>query len=225
MTSHLHSVYIVVILGLIVQTALSAWYAFTIIGVYVSYTPDSAACATNACSSGKVAGLVFFATFAFLWISQVVANVCLATLAGGAFGGWYYYGPAVKGGQGGMPRRPNLKAFGRATTWSLGSIAFGSLIVTILEILRQLFRLLSQYESGQGDGQSPCAARIRPLTLRGATAIGAILACVVRSHARDYSCCCIGLILTVNRLRAASAASKVPYNTSTNTHSEYAATH
>jgi hypothetical protein len=35
------SVYVVVLLGLIVQTALSAWYAFTCIAIYVKWTPGS----------------------------------------------------------------------------------------------------------------------------------------------------------------------------------------
>ncbi len=52
------------------------------------------ACATTSCSSGKVAGLVFFETFSFLWTSQVIANVSLSTLAGGPYGSWYYFGLA-----------------------------------------------------------------------------------------------------------------------------------
>jgi hypothetical protein len=147
------SVYGVVVAGLVAQSMLSVWYSFTVTAIYVSYTPGSPACATTSCSSSTVAGLVFAATFAFLWISQVIGNVCLATLAGGSFGQWYYMGPEAKGGEGGMPKHANWSSFGRATTTSLGSIAFGSLIVTILEILRQLLRLLSQYESGQGDGE------------------------------------------------------------------------
>lgn len=51
------------------------------------------ACNTSSCSSGKVAGLIFFETFSFLWTSQVIGNVSLATLAGGPFGAWYYFGP------------------------------------------------------------------------------------------------------------------------------------
>ena len=51
------------------------------------------ACDSSSCSSGKVAGLVFFETFSFLWTSQVICNVSLATLAGGPFGSWYYFGP------------------------------------------------------------------------------------------------------------------------------------
>ena len=51
------------------------------------------ACATTSCSGGKVAGLIFFETFSFLWTSQVIGNVALATLAGGPYGSWYYFGP------------------------------------------------------------------------------------------------------------------------------------
>lgn len=49
-----------------------------------------------------MAGLIFFETFSFLWTSQVLGNVSLATLAGGPFGSWYYFGPR---GSGGMVRR------------------------------------------------------------------------------------------------------------------------
>ena len=46
------------------------------------------ACSTGtSCSSGKVAGLIFFEAFCYLWTSQVVGNVALATLAGGPYGG------------------------------------------------------------------------------------------------------------------------------------------
>lgn len=104
-------------------------------------------------------------------MSQVICNVILCTLAGGVFGGrssfpypiykllileytgWYYYGPRTPGG--GVPKRASLMAFVRASTLSLGSIAFGSLLVTILELLRLILQLLSQYEAGQGDSMFP----------------------------------------------------------------------
>ncbi|KAL7417547.1 DUF580-domain-containing protein [Mrakia frigida] len=165
---HHKSVYAVCLIALVVQTLVSVWYAFTISAVYVKWTPDSAACGTTAggsCSSATVTGLVVFCTFAYLWMSQVIGNVALATLAGGAFGGWYYYGPAYEGG---MPKHPNFKSFVRASTLSLGSIAFGSLIVTLLEMLRMLFNVIQQNAAADGN------------------AIGSILACVAG--------CCIGCI-------------------------------
>ncbi|WVQ67890.1 protein PNS1 [Kwoniella botswanensis] len=165
-TKHHPSVYVVVLLGLIVQSALSVWYTFTCIAVYVKWTPGSATCTGTSCSSGKVAGLIFYSTFAYLWTSQVVGNVILCTLAGGIFGGWYYYGPRVP--TGGLPKRATLSAFIRASTLSLGSIAFGSLIVTVLELIRLILQAIQQYEAGQGD------------------TIGAIVACC--------AACCVGCI-------------------------------
>ncbi|TYJ52097.1 protein PNS1 [Cryptococcus floricola] len=164
-TKHHPSVYLVVFIGLLVQAAISVWYTFTCIAIYVKWTPGSEACSTD-CSSSKVAGLIFYSTFAYLWMSQVLGNVILATLAGGVFGGWYYYGPRNQWG--GVPKQASLKAFVRATTLSLGSIAFGSLLVTLLELLRLILQIFQQYESGQGD------------------MIGAALICVAQ--------CCVGCI-------------------------------
>lgn len=38
---HHPSVYVVVLIGLVVQTALSVWYSFTCIAIYVKWTPGS----------------------------------------------------------------------------------------------------------------------------------------------------------------------------------------
>ena len=38
------------------------------------------------CSSAKVTGLVIFEVFAYIWMSQVIGNVALSTMAGGPFG-------------------------------------------------------------------------------------------------------------------------------------------
>ena len=51
----------------------------------------------------------------------------------------------------GLPKRATLKAFIRSTTLSLGSIAFGSLIVTILELIRLILQVVQQQEAAQGD--------------------------------------------------------------------------
>jgi hypothetical protein len=155
-SKHHISVYVVVIIGLIVQTAWSVYYAITVVGIYVTWTPDSAACTSTAssgsCSSSKVAGLIFFATFAYYWVSQVIANVVLTTLSGGVFGGWYYFGP--RSPHGGVPKGATFKAFARSVTYNLGSIAFGSLIVTILELLRLILNAVAQNARAEGDSKS-----------------------------------------------------------------------
>jgi hypothetical protein len=88
-TKHHPVVYLIVLLGLLVQTAFSVWYAFTCIAIYVKWTPGSVACTASgsSCSSAKVGGLLAYSTFSFYWTSQVIANVILCTLAGGIFGG------------------------------------------------------------------------------------------------------------------------------------------
>lgn len=148
-TKHHPVVYLIALIGLVVQTAVNVWYTFTVIAIYVKWTPNSPACVEGGCSSGKVTGLIFYATFAFIWISQVVGNVILTTLAGGIFGGWYYYGP--RQGDSGLPRRASLGAFIRSTTLSLGSIAFGSLIVTILELIRIAAQMFHNAQMQDGD--------------------------------------------------------------------------
>ncbi|EPQ57025.1 DUF580-domain-containing protein [Gloeophyllum trabeum ATCC 11539] len=152
-SKHHPSVYFVAFAALIIQAGLSVWFTFTAIATYAKWTPGNPTCGNgSSCSSGKVAGLIFFETFSYLWTSQVIGNVALATLAGGPYGCWYYFGPRE---QGQMPRHPTTSAFVRASTLSLGSIAFGSLIVTLLDILRLLFQAI---RNNAADDGNPAAA-------------------------------------------------------------------
>ncbi|KAG6874464.1 hypothetical protein C0995_010373 [Termitomyces sp. Mi166 len=152
---HHKSVYLVAFVALLLQAALAVWYVFTTIATYNKYTPGNPNCATTSCSSGTVAGLIFYETFSFLWTSQVVKNVSIATLAGGPFGAWYYFGPREMGE---MPKHPTTSAFGRASTLSLGSIAFGSLIVTLLELLKMLLNMIRNNANADGHPVEACLA-------------------------------------------------------------------
>ncbi|KAJ7901833.1 plasma-membrane choline transporter-domain-containing protein [Mycena olivaceomarginata] len=142
-SKHHKSVYVVAFSALILQA------------LFAAPTDLKLACETSGCSSGKVAGLIFFLTFSFLWTSQVIGNVALATLAGGPYGCWYYFGPR---GEGDMPKRPTLSALGRASTLSLGSIAFGSLIVTLLEILKMVLHAVQSSANAEGHPVEACLA-------------------------------------------------------------------
>ncbi|KAJ3757933.1 plasma-membrane choline transporter-domain-containing protein [Lentinula raphanica] len=154
-SKHHTSVYVVAFVALILQAALSVWFVFTCIAIYGKWTPGNSSCSTSSCSSSKVAGLIFYATFSYLWTSQVIANVSLATLAGGPYGSWYYFGPREMGE---MPNHPTLSAFGRASTLSLGSIAFGSLIVTLLELLKMIIRAIQNSANEDGHPVEACLA-------------------------------------------------------------------
>ncbi|KAI0297162.1 plasma-membrane choline transporter-domain-containing protein [Russula brevipes] len=108
------------------------------------------------CSSDTVAGLVFFETpFSYIWTSSVIGNVSLTTLVGGPSGCWYYFGPREASL---MPKHPTLRSFWRASTLNLGSIAFGSLIVTILEIVRLLLSFAKNNAEVEGNPVEACLA-------------------------------------------------------------------
>lgn len=154
-SKHHISVYVVAFSALFLQAGLAVWYTFTVIATYTKWTPGNPSCATTSCSSGKVAGLIFFETFSFLWTSQVIGNVALSALAGGPYGSWYYFGPKDLGE---MPKHPTLSALGRASTLSLGSIAFGSLIVTLLELLKMLLQMAQNSASADGHPVEACLA-------------------------------------------------------------------
>lgn len=155
-SKHHLSVYFVAFIALLLQAALSVWFTFTAIAIYGKWTPGNPSCGTtSSCSSAKVTGLLIYSVFSYLWTSQVIGNVALATLSGGPYGCWYYFGPRESGQ---MPRHPALSAFARASTISLGSIAFGSLIVTILELIRLLLNVARNNASQQGSPVEACLA-------------------------------------------------------------------
>ncbi|KAF8335887.1 plasma-membrane choline transporter-domain-containing protein [Cantharellus anzutake] len=155
---HHVSVYAVAFGALFIQALLCVWFVFTTMATYVKWSPGNPSCANGTpCSSGTVAGLVFFETFSFLWTSEVVSNVAVATLAGGPFGAWYYFGPQGAY-DGGMPSHPTLSSLGRACSYSLGSIAFGSLIVTLLDILRLVLQTIRNTANAEGHPVEACLA-------------------------------------------------------------------
>ncbi|KAM0786598.1 hypothetical protein ACM66B_002052 [Microbotryomycetes sp. NB124-2] len=158
---HHKSTYIIALIGTCVQTAYSVYWSFSVIAIYQKWNPDAAGADTSGGtpSNATVIGLVIYSLFSFYWTSQFIVNYFLVIEAG-IFGTYYFQGPTGK--------HVAWGAFKRASTYSMGSIAFGSLIVAILDLIRAGLQILQQYEAGQGD------------------TIGAALACCAQ--------CCIGCI-------------------------------
>ena len=150
-------VFIVAAVGGILSIAFSAWFSVTLVAVYVAYEPGSGS-STNpscsgsggsgigSCSSAKVIGLVVFITFAGYWITEWLKNTIHTTIAG-VYGSWYF----CAGRPGGMPVGATRGAFRRAMTYSFGSISFGSLIVALINMLRQACSIAQQQEAAQGN--------------------------------------------------------------------------
>ncbi|KZV76124.1 DUF580-domain-containing protein [Peniophora sp. CONT] len=134
------SVYIVALLTMLVQASLSVWLIFAIVASLETWSESRCSSSANSCNQTMGYGFVIFMGVSYIYTSIIVGNIAVATLAGGPFGCWYYFGPRTSSQ---MPRWPAASAFGRAATSSLGSIAFGSMIVTILEIIKGLLHSAS----------------------------------------------------------------------------------
>ncbi|KAI9799464.1 MAG: putative choline transporter, neither null mutation nor overexpression affects choline transport [Piccolia ochrophora] len=141
-------IFTVSFLGGLTAVALSAWFSVTLTAIYVQYQPGAnPACSDGgACSSAKVIGLLVFITFAGYWISEWLRQTIHTTIAG-VYGSWYFCSQKP----GGMPRGATRGAFRRATTYSFGSISFGSLVVSLVQLLRQAISIARRSESQQGN--------------------------------------------------------------------------
>ncbi|KAI9821269.1 MAG: putative choline transporter, neither null mutation nor overexpression affects choline transport [Pycnora praestabilis] len=142
-------IFVVSFIGGILATAFGAWYSVTLVAIYVKYEPgNNPACSTGAggCSSAKVIGLVVFVTFAGYWITEWLKNTIHTTIAG-VYGSWYF----CANSPGGFPKGATRGAFRRSMTYSFGSISFGSLLVAIINMIRQALSIAQRQEAQQGN--------------------------------------------------------------------------
>jgi hypothetical protein len=140
-------VFVVSLIGGLIATAFGAWFSVTLVAIYAKYEPgNNPACSTGGCSTAKVIGLVVFVTFAAYWITEVLKNIMHVTISG-VYGSWYFCSQKP----GGFPKGATRGAFKRSMTYSFGSISFGSLLVAIIQLLRQACTIAQQNEAAQGN--------------------------------------------------------------------------
>ncbi|KAL2863669.1 plasma-membrane choline transporter-domain-containing protein [Aspergillus lucknowensis] len=142
--------FLVSAIGGIISVAFAAWFSVTLVSIYVAFEPGSGSanpsCADGGCSRARVIGLVVYVTFAMYWFSEWIKNTVHTTIAG-IYGSWYFFSNSPRG----MPAHATRGAFKRATTYSFGSISFGSLIIAIINCLRQACSVAQRNEASQGD--------------------------------------------------------------------------
>ncbi|KAL4870942.1 hypothetical protein BDV12DRAFT_184066 [Aspergillus spectabilis] len=142
--------FLVSAIGGIVSVAFAAWFSVTLVAIYVAFEPGSGttnpSCTDGGCSRARVIGLVVYVTFAMYWFSEWIKNTVHTTIAG-VYGSWYFFSNSPDG----MPAHATRGAFKRATTYSFGSISFGSLIIAIIQFLRQLCSVAQRNEAAQGN--------------------------------------------------------------------------
>ncbi|KAH3679592.1 hypothetical protein WICMUC_000824 [Wickerhamomyces mucosus] len=136
------------LIGSLISGAFSFLFTTVIVSTYIKYDPDGDGCNVSggSCSSAKLIGLLVFVFFAGYYITEVIRNVIHVTISG-VYGTWYYLSKSDQG----EPRFPATGAFKRAMTYSFGSICFGSLIVTFVDLLKQGLNILRQNVSQAGD--------------------------------------------------------------------------
>lgn len=143
------------LIGIIVSGLFSTLLSVVIVSTYVKYDPNSKNSACNVgggtCSHATLVGILVFVIFAGYYISEVIRNVIHVTIAG-VYGTWYYLANSDQG----EPRHPALGAFKRAMTYSFGSICFGSLIVSLIQLLKAGVQILKNDAFGQGDVCAGC---------------------------------------------------------------------
>lgn len=147
--------FLVSALGGAVSIAFAAWFSVTLVAIYVAYEPSSSdditenpSCSngTGGCNRARVIGLVVYITFAMYWFSEWIKNTVHTTIAG-VYGSWYFFVNSPRG----MPAHATRGAFRRATTYSFGSISFGSLIIAIINCLRQACSVAQRHEASEGN--------------------------------------------------------------------------
>ncbi|KNG84307.1 protein pns1 [Aspergillus nomiae NRRL 13137] len=142
--------FLVSAIGGIVAVAFGAWFSVTLVSIYVAFEPNGSgvnpACRDGGCSTGRVIGLVVYVTFAMYWFSEWLKNTVHTTIAG-VYGTWYFWSNSPNG----MPKGATRGAFKRATTYSFGSISFGSLIIALINMLRQACSVAQRQEAAEGN--------------------------------------------------------------------------
>jgi len=141
-------VYLVSLIGGLIAMALSAWFSVTLVAIYANYHPgNNPACnnGTGGCSNGKVIGLIAFVTFAMYWFSEWLKNTIHVTISG-VYGSWYFNPDGEK-----FPKGATRGALKRALTYSFGSISLGSLLVAIIQFLRQICSAAQRSSAGDGN--------------------------------------------------------------------------
>lgn len=114
------STIVIGIISLIIQSAFSYFFMFTVIGIYQAWYSSSS-------NNSKLDCAMVFLVFSFYWTSQVIAYVTHVTIAG-IFATVYFMNDSVK--------HPVWGSLKRALTTSFGSICFGSLLIAIINLVR-----------------------------------------------------------------------------------------
>ena len=117
--------------SLILSFLWSVWWTIaTASTIYVS-----SGCSANGCERDPIFLALFGFLVSYFWTMQVIKNTVHTTVAG-TVGTWWFH-PAEASS---CCSKAVCDSFCRSITWSFGSICFGSLIVAIIQAMKELAR-------------------------------------------------------------------------------------
>ncbi|OZJ02166.1 hypothetical protein BZG36_05241 [Bifiguratus adelaidae] len=120
------------IAALLLQTAFSVLWTFTVVGCYQVYYEGSQG------SNAKLNIIMIFLVFTYYWTTQVIAYTIHTTIAG-VFATYYFLS-----GTGQEPKNTTCASLKRATTTSFGSICYGALLIAAFNLFRYFLSMAQQ---------------------------------------------------------------------------------
>lgn len=87
--------------------------------------------------------IVIFHCVGILWTTHFVSAIGSTTIAG-AVGSWYWASPDDKEKAKKMPRFPIIKSLKRVLRYHLGSLLFGSFIITVVQVIRAILMYIDK---------------------------------------------------------------------------------
>ncbi|KAJ3277565.1 putative choline transporter, neither null mutation nor overexpression affects choline transport [Borealophlyctis nickersoniae] len=131
--------------GLVLSAAFSIAWILSLAGVQVYMNEKGS-------SSGALYAVYVAMLLIFYWTIQVIKNTVHVTVSG-LFATIYFQGVTSANSQSvTVPvRNPTAKSAGRALTTSFGSICFGSLLIAIIQTIRQLAQNFSRDMQNSGN--------------------------------------------------------------------------
>lgn len=138
------------VMAVVAQTIFIFLFCFASFSISIKYEFDGV---SNVVSDNiKILDLVsvFYLVFSFYWSSQVVDNVVHTSICG-VFGTFYFIY-----GTGAAIVNPVWNSFKRSMTYSFGSIAFGSLIVAILQLVRFMLKSIHRDRNNAAAALADC---------------------------------------------------------------------
>jgi hypothetical protein len=131
------------LLGGLLYCVFGVWWVLSVVGLLNRFRNSS---------SGGVSLMIIYLVLYLYWTVEIIANVVHVTVSGVMATVFFQGATSPSTGQLEVPvRNPTAKAAGRALTTSFGPIAFGSLLIAIIQTLKFLARSAQRKAGQQGN--------------------------------------------------------------------------